>query len=64
MIEYGRTGIDEGIARLAGHLADSSGLGIEQQCDRVLDRVAPGRADDDIALLAVRCHSGPVAAAD
>ena len=64
LIEYGRTGIDEGIARLAGHLADSSGLGIEQQCDRVLDRVAPGRADDDIALLAVRCRSGPVAAAD
>jgi sigma-B regulation protein RsbU (phosphoserine phosphatase) len=59
LIEYGRTGIDEGIARLAGHLVDCAGLGIEELCDRVLDRVAPGRADDDIAVLAVRCASAP-----
>src|SRR3954469_7243003 len=56
LIEYGRTGIDEGIGRLAGHLADVAALPLEDLCDRLLDRVPRGRADDDIAILALRCR--------
>src|SRR4051794_29924051 len=55
LIEYGRTGIDEGIDRLTGHLAEIAELPLEDLCDGLLDRVPPGRADDDIAILAVRC---------
>jgi serine phosphatase RsbU (regulator of sigma subunit) len=54
IVEHGRTGIDEGIARLVAHLAEVPRLGLEELCDALLDRVTPGRADDDIALLAVR----------
>jgi serine phosphatase RsbU (regulator of sigma subunit) len=56
LIEHGRTGIDEGIARLTGELSEMADLPLEKICDQLLDRIAPGRADDDIALLAVRCH--------
>ena len=55
LIEHGRTGIDEGIARLTEHLAELADLPLEKICDQLLDRIAPGRADDDIAILAVRC---------
>jgi serine phosphatase RsbU (regulator of sigma subunit)/PAS domain-containing protein len=55
LIEQGRTGIDEGIARLTVHLAGLADLPLEKICDQLLDRIAPGRADDDIAILAVRC---------
>jgi serine phosphatase RsbU (regulator of sigma subunit) len=54
LIEYGRTGIDEGITRLTAHLAELADLPLEKICDQLLDRIAPGRADDDIAILAVR----------
>src|SRR4051795_8016350 len=56
IIEYGRTGIDEGIDRLTRQLADLAELPLEDLCDRLLDRVPPGRADDDIAILALRCQ--------
>src|SRR3954453_6107169 len=56
LIEQGRTGIDEGIARLSAELAELADLPVEKMCDQLLDRIAPGRADDDIALLALRCH--------
>jgi serine phosphatase RsbU (regulator of sigma subunit) len=56
LVEYGRTGIDEGIDRLAGHVMELSDLPLEKLCDQLLDRVTPGRADDDIAILAVRMH--------
>jgi phosphoserine phosphatase RsbU/P len=59
LIEYGRTGIDEGIARLAGHLAELRGTGLDELCDQLLGRIAPDRADDDIAVLAVRCCPRP-----
>jgi sigma-B regulation protein RsbU (phosphoserine phosphatase) len=57
LVEAGRVGIDDGLARLAGVLAESVGLPVEQLCDRLLERVVPGRATDDVALLAVRCAS-------
>src|SRR4051795_2035386 len=56
IIEYGRTGIDEGIDRLTRQLADLAELPLEDLCDGLLDRVPPGRADDDIAILALRCR--------
>jgi serine phosphatase RsbU (regulator of sigma subunit) len=56
LVEYGRTGIDEGITRLIDQLAELTDQPLEKLCDQLLDRIAPGRADDDIALLAVRCH--------
>src|SRR4051812_5955597 len=56
LIEHGRTGIDEGIARLSAELTELANLPLEKACDQLLDRIAPGRADDDIAILAVRCH--------
>jgi serine phosphatase RsbU (regulator of sigma subunit) len=60
LIEYGRTGIDEGIDRLAGQLAELAELPIEELCDGLLDRIPAGRADDDIAVLALRCGpAGP-----
>ncbi|MGY1700021.1 SpoIIE family protein phosphatase [Geodermatophilus sp. SYSU D00766] len=55
LVEHGRTGIDEGLVRLASGLARLRGLPLEELCDRLLDHVLTGRADDDIALLAVRC---------
>ncbi|GAB3324614.1 SpoIIE family protein phosphatase [Geodermatophilus aquaeductus] len=60
LIEHDRTGIDEGIARLSGELAKLADLPLEQLCDRLLDRIAPGLADDDIALLTVRSHPDDV----
>ncbi|WP_138734467.1 SpoIIE family protein phosphatase [Modestobacter excelsi] len=55
LIEHGHTGIDEGIARLTGALAQLRDADLEELCDRLLSRIVTGRADDDIAILAVRC---------
>jgi serine phosphatase RsbU (regulator of sigma subunit)/PAS domain-containing protein len=57
LIEHGRTEIDEGLAALTEQLAELAHLPLEKICDQLLDRIAPGRADDDIAILAVRCHA-------
>jgi sigma-B regulation protein RsbU (phosphoserine phosphatase) len=59
LIEHGRTGIDEGIARLIDQLAGLEDVGLDELCDELLARIAPGRADDDIAVLAVRCRPDP-----
>ena len=56
LVEHGRCGIDEGIARLTGVLAEVGELPLEKLCDELLNRIVPERADDDIAILAVRCH--------
>jgi hypothetical protein len=55
LIEYARTDIDEGIQRLAATLEKSPSLSLDALCDRLLDRIVIGRADDEIAILAVRC---------
>jgi phosphoserine phosphatase RsbU/P len=31
-------------------------LPVEELCDQLLDRIVSGRAEDDIAILALRCH--------
>jgi sigma-B regulation protein RsbU (phosphoserine phosphatase) len=59
LVEHGRTGIDEGITRLSGQLAGLVDVPLEKLCDQLLDRIVPGRADDDIAVLALRCTNRP-----
>jgi serine phosphatase RsbU (regulator of sigma subunit) len=56
IVEHGRRGIDEGTARLTAVLEQLAHLPLDDLCDQLLARLATGRTDDDIALLAVRCH--------
>jgi serine phosphatase RsbU (regulator of sigma subunit) len=55
LVEHGRVDIDTGLARLTGVLSELADVPVDELCDRLLDRILLGRADDDIALLAVRC---------
>ncbi|MGY1729874.1 SpoIIE family protein phosphatase [Geodermatophilus sp. SYSU D01045] len=57
LVEHGHTGIDEGLTRLTRALEELHDLPLEQLCDRLLDRILTGRADDDVAVLAVRCET-------
>jgi serine phosphatase RsbU (regulator of sigma subunit) len=59
LVEHGRVDIDTGLARLTGVLTELADAPVDELCDRLLDRIVPGRADDDVALLAVRCHPEP-----
>lgn len=54
--------VDDGVAMLAGHLAElaRAGTPLEELCDHLLARMLPGRLEDDVALLAVRHPSDPV----
>jgi serine phosphatase RsbU (regulator of sigma subunit) len=45
---------DDGVQRLVAALAELRGLPVETMCDALLDRLVPGRAEDDVALVAVR----------
>ena len=56
IVEHGRRGIDEGIARLTAAFQQLAPLPLDDLCDQLLARLAGGRTDDDIALLTVRCH--------
>jgi serine phosphatase RsbU (regulator of sigma subunit) len=57
LVEHGRSGIDEGIVRLTTALTGLSAASAGELCDELLERVITGgRTDDDIAILAVRCH--------
>jgi sigma-B regulation protein RsbU (phosphoserine phosphatase) len=60
LLEHGRTLIDDGLARLTAALGDLVGQPLEQLCDLLLDRIITGRADDDVALLAVRYEPSDV----
>ena len=55
IVEHGRSGIDEGIARLTGVVGELTGRSAGEVCDELLNRIVSGRSDDDIAILAVRC---------
>jgi serine phosphatase RsbU (regulator of sigma subunit) len=59
LVERRGENLEVGIARLRTTLADTAGLTVEELCDRVLDRMLPGRADDDVALLALRVRVRP-----
>ncbi len=56
LIEHGRSDIDAGLTRLTGALPALTGLPLEELCDRLLADILTGRADDDVALVAVRHH--------
>jgi serine phosphatase RsbU (regulator of sigma subunit) len=59
LVEHGRIGIDDGIQRLTAVLGEGRGLPLDALCDHLLDRIVTDRADDDIAILAVRFHLAP-----
>lgn len=56
LVEQGHTCFDDGIAKLTEVLPRLHELPLDQLCDRLLDHMLPCRGDDDVALLAVRCH--------
>lgn len=55
LVEHGRTGIDEGITRLAQVLEDQRGSELDALCDGLLKRIVRHRSDDDVAIVVVRC---------
>jgi phosphoserine phosphatase RsbU/P len=57
LVEHGRTLIDEGIARLATLVGELGDLSVDELCDQLLTRIVRHRADDDVAIVAVRCHA-------
>jgi serine phosphatase RsbU (regulator of sigma subunit) len=56
LVEHGRIDIDRGLDRLRDALGELAGSPVDVLCDRLLDRILAGPADDDVAILAVRCH--------
>jgi sigma-B regulation protein RsbU (phosphoserine phosphatase) len=56
LVEHGRTGIDEGITRLAQVVRELTDLTMDPFCDQLLDRIISHHTDDDVAIIAVRCH--------
>ncbi len=56
LVEHGRTSIDEGIARLTAVTAKLDHLTVGGLCDQQLEKIVRHRSDDDIAIVAVRCH--------
>jgi serine phosphatase RsbU (regulator of sigma subunit) len=48
--------LDDGVARLAGLLAELGDLPLEELCDRLLTGMRPRGSEDDVALVAVRLH--------
>jgi sigma-B regulation protein RsbU (phosphoserine phosphatase) len=56
LVEHGRTSIDDGIARLTRLVAELAGASVDELCDLLLERIVDRRSDDDIAIVAVRCH--------
>jgi len=59
LVEHGRCDIDPGMGRLTAALAELADVPVEELCDRLLDRIVTGRADDDIAILVLRCRTFP-----
>ena len=54
LVERRGASLDEGIAELQRQVADLAAVPLERLCDTLLERLAPGTGEDDIALLAVR----------
>jgi serine phosphatase RsbU (regulator of sigma subunit) len=55
LVEH-RGDLDEGTAQLAAVLGRLAGVPLDELCDKLLTRLAGDPTDDDIALLALRCH--------
>ncbi len=58
LVERRGEDLDVGLERLCGELGRlaAEGLCLDDLCDRLLARMAPGPREDDIALVAVRLH--------
>jgi serine phosphatase RsbU (regulator of sigma subunit) len=56
LVERRGQNLDEGLARLRSLLLELGGLPLEELCDQLLERLLPARAQDDVALVAVRLH--------
>jgi hypothetical protein len=48
--------VREGIARLTAVTAELGHLTVDGLCDQLVERIVRHRSDDDIAIVAVRCH--------
>jgi phosphoserine phosphatase RsbU/P len=59
LVEHGRTDIDSGLERIRAVLTEVGGDPVDLLCDRLLDRILTGPAEDDVAILAVRCQPEP-----
>jgi serine phosphatase RsbU (regulator of sigma subunit) len=53
LIERRDSTLDEGMARLTGHLRELAGRPLEELCDALLERMLRGTPQDDVALVAV-----------
>jgi serine phosphatase RsbU (regulator of sigma subunit) len=56
LVEQGRTTIDAGMSRLAALVAEVGDLPPDELCDRLIERIVARRSEDDVAIVAVRCH--------
>ncbi|TFV58577.1 GAF domain-containing protein [Geodermatophilus sp. DF01-2] len=56
LVEQGRTGIDEGTARLVDAVRELGPVPPDRLCDALTERIVGRRPDDDVAIVAVRCH--------
>ena len=57
LVEQGRTGIDEGTDRLVAAVRELGAVPVDRLCDALLERIVGHRPDDDVAIVAVRCHA-------
>jgi serine phosphatase RsbU (regulator of sigma subunit) len=56
LVEQGRTTIDSGLERLVDAFREMGEASPETLCDELLDRIVARRSEDDVAIVAVRCH--------
>jgi PAS domain S-box-containing protein len=64
LVERRDTSVDEGVARLRGHLAELAGLPLDRLCDELLARMLPGTPEDDVALVAISVRPRDTPAAE
>jgi sigma-B regulation protein RsbU (phosphoserine phosphatase) len=57
LVEQGRTGIDEGTDRLVAAVRELGAVPVDRLCDALIERIVGHRPDDDVAIVAVRCHA-------
>jgi serine/threonine protein phosphatase PrpC len=56
LVERRGQNLDEGLARLRALLLELADRPLAELCDELLTRLLPARAEDDVALVAVRLH--------
>jgi serine phosphatase RsbU (regulator of sigma subunit) len=59
LVEHGRPGLDEGLARLAAALRRVGSLPVGELCDALLAEIVGDRPEDDVAVLAARWRPEP-----